>query len=560
MSYPNKKVLGALLVCAALLLAFALGLTVHGEARTTKQITILHTNDFHGNLQPDSRGRGGSAYIAGKVNEIRAAVGVDNVALLDAGDVYFGGAPISSLLLGESAIDIYNMMGYDAAAYGNHEFDKGQTVLISRTLQSNFPWISANIVISGTEWEHPTWTKPYITLTLGTPGDQIVLGVLGLSTDETPVVTLKGTTEGLVFKDPTEAVLHYYDELKAQCDAMIVLAHIGSADSGPYKGLRTIAQELIDAGKPVDLMIGGHSHERIDTPILVGDTAIVSAWYAGRALGRVDATVDFVHKRLLLNSYQLILIDTTLTPDPAVADRVAYWASVVAPILQQPVGYTNVSLVRDYNNESNIGDLVADSMRWKADEYDDGEANGSVDIAFTNAGGLRADIVIPAGATLPYTITWGDTYSVLPFANTLYLMDLTGAQIQALLNQSASLYKGMLQVSGITFKWYNDCRCNTPTRWGAFDIKVNGEPLDYSKTYRVVTNNFLAPGGDNFLTFAEGTNRWDTYYDMQQGLNEYIQWYNATKGPIDYQLEGRIQYAEYYVYFFPLVNRNAVLR
>ena len=540
MRNPNKKILGALFVCLALLLALAVALTAHGEAQTTKQITILHTNDFHGNLKPDSSGRGGSAYIAGKVNEIRAAVGVDNVALLDAGDVYFGGAPISSLLLGESAIDIYNMMGYDAAAYGNHEFDKGQTVLISRTNQSLFPWISANIVISGTEWEHPTWTKPYITLTLGTAGDQVVLGVLGLSTDETPVVTLKGTTEGLVFKDPTATVLHYYDELKSQCDAMVVLAHIGTADSGPYKGLRTIAQELINAGKPVDLMIGGHQHERLDTPIRVGDTAIVSAWYAGRALGRVDATVDFVHKKLIVNNYRLILINTTLTPDPAVADRVAYWANVVQPILQQPVGYTNVNLVRYYNGESNIGDLVADSMRWKADEYDDGEVNGSVDIAFTNAGGLRADIVIPAGATLPYTITWGDTFSVLPFANTLYLMDLTGWQIQALLDQAATLYKGILQSSGITWYWYNDKGAASPNAWGAYGVMVNGQPLDYKKTYRVVTNNFLAPGGDGFTTFAQGTNRWDTYYDMQQGLNEYIAMYNATVGPIDYEVEGRI--------------------
>jgi len=69
---------------------------------------------------------------------------------------------------------------------------------------------------------------------------------------------------------------------------------------------------------------------------------------------------------------------------------------------------------------------------------------------------------------------------------------------------------------------------------------VNGEPLDYKKTYRVVTNNFLAPGGDGWVTFTEGTNRWDTYYDMQEGVNEYIQWYNANVGPIDHQVEGRI--------------------
>ena len=501
-------------------------------------LLILHTNDFHGYLQSDSRGRGGSAYMAGVINWTRNAVGAENVLLADAGDIYLGAAPISQLLLGESAIDIYNMMGYDVATYGNHEFDKGQDILQTRTAQSNFPWVSANIVLEGTEWEHPTWSEPYVILDKG--GADI--GIIGVTTDETPQVTLKGTTEGLVFRDPTETILHYYDEVKAQSDALIVLAHMGTNDSGPYKGLQTVAQELIDAGKPVDLMIGGHQHQPLGNPLWVGNTAIIQAGYYGRWLGVADVTVNPATKSLRLNGYQLTTINNTLTPDPDVEARVAYWADIVAPIIEQPIGTTNVSLVRDYNNESNMGNLVTDGMRWKADQYDDGEVNGSVDIAFTNPGGLRADIMIPAGAPLPFEITWGDTFSVMPFGNTLFLMDLTGAQVQTLLNQSASLYKGILQTSGATWKWFNDCRCKTPTTWGAFDIMVNGQPLDPDRTYRVVTNNFLAPGGDGWLTFAEGTNRWDTYYDMQEAVNEYIQWYNANVGPIDHQVEGRIVY------------------
>jgi 2',3'-cyclic-nucleotide 2'-phosphodiesterase (5'-nucleotidase family) len=93
------------------------------------QITLLHTNDFHGRLEPDSSRRGGSAYIADKVNDIRTSVGEQNVALLDAGDIYFAAPAISQLLMGESAIDVYNLMGYDLAVFGNHEFDKGQEEL-----------------------------------------------------------------------------------------------------------------------------------------------------------------------------------------------------------------------------------------------------------------------------------------------------------------------------------------------------------------------------------------------------------------------------------------------
>ena len=506
--------------------------TQHAEAQAPAlaasdavTITILQTNDLHGHLEPDIYGRGGSAYMATAINDIRAAEGEENVVLMDAGDVYLGAAPISQLLLGESTIDIYNMLAYDVAAYGNHEFDKGQTVLISRTLQSNFPWIGANIVISGTEWTTPWWSPPYVTMTVGTTGTQVTLGIIGLDTDSTPQSTIKGATEGLLFKDLTETILHYYDEVKAQSDALIVMAHMGTEDSGLYKGLRTVAQELIDAGKPVDLMIGGHHHQVLYEPVMVGDTAIIEAGYYGRWLGRADVAVDPATKSLSIIDYGLITITTAITPDAAVEARVAYWADQVAPIIEQPVGSTYISLTRAFYAESLIGDLVTDGMRWKADQYDDGQVNGSVDIAFTNASGLRADIEIPPGATLPYTITWGDTFNVMPFGNTLFLMDLTGVQIQALLDEAAAQPLHMLQNSGISWYWYNDCNCDTPTVWGAYDVQANGEPLDYARTYRVVTNNFSAAGG----IFAEGANRWDTYYDMQEGVNEYI----ATISPIE---------------------------
>ncbi|HID88081.1 MAG TPA: bifunctional metallophosphatase/5'-nucleotidase, partial [Anaerolineae bacterium] len=524
------------LILTLLLLSLGSAMAQPTAAPDAVQITILHTNDFHGRLEPDYKGRGGSAYIQTYINQVEAEVGVDNVVLLDAGDVFLAAPPISQLLLGESTIDIYNMMGYQVAAVGNHEFDKGQEVLQERIAQSTFPWVSANILLEGT-MDHPDWVSPYVTLTVGAAGNETTLGIIGLTTDETPVVTVKGATAGLEFQDLTEAVLRYYDEVRAQSDALIVLAHMGTEDSGPYKGLVTVAQELMDAGKPVDLMIGGHQHQALFEPVMVGDTAIVSAGKYGRYVGRVDVSIDPATKTLTVDDYTLTTITTTaFTPDPEIEARVAYWAEQVAPIIEQPVGTTMVSIYRDYNNESAMGNLVTDGMRWKADLLDDGELNGTVEIAFTNPGGLRADIEIPVGATLPYTITWGDTFNVMPFGNTLYLMDLTGAQIQELLDQAATLYKGILQSSGITWYWYNDCNCDTPTVWGAYNAKVGGEPLDPDRVYRVVTNDFLAGGRDAWVTFAEGTNRWNTYYDMQEAVNEYI----GLHSPISPAVEGRI--------------------
>ncbi len=581
--------------------ASAAGTNRHGPASSQAvEITLLHTNDFHGRLETDYAYRGGAAYLADAVNDVRAEVGAANVALLDAGDVYFAAPAISQLLMGESTIDIYNMMGYDVAAFGNHEFDKGQDELAARVAQSEFPWLGANVVLEGTDWELPEWAQAYEILDVG----GIKLGVLGLAGEETPDVTLLGTTAGLVFKDLTESVMHYYDEVMAQADAMVVLVHMGTEDSGPYDGLVTVAQELIDAGTPVDLMIGGHQHQVIDEPVMVGDTAIVAAGYYGRWLGRVDVAIDSSTKSLSVVGRELMTItgapsaedllamvsemydagligtggihnslvkklenalkslakgnhkaainqleafvnevgalsSKKLDPDAAaalldvatalandvdfdVAAQVGYWAEIVAPIVNQPVAYSNISLTRDYNNESLIGDIVADSMRWSADLYDDGELNDSVVAAFTNPGGLRADVVIPDGASLPHTITWGDTFNVLPFGNTLFLMDLTGAQIQDLLDQSAKLYKGILQTSGASYYWYNDTGTDDPTTWGAYGVEIGGEPLDRDEVYTIATNNFLAGGQDGWTTFADGVNRWDTYYDTQEGFVEYL--------------------------------------
>jgi uncharacterized repeat protein (TIGR01451 family) len=303
----------------------------------------------------------------------------------------------------------------------------------------------------------------------------------------------------------------------AQSDALIVLAHMGTDDSGAYKGLVTVAQELVEAGKPVDMMIAGHQHQLLDPPVVISGTTIVGAGNYGRNLGDIKVAIDTDTKSLSVVTYTYHLINNTLTANTVISDRVAYWAGQVVTQVNQIVGHTYISLTRNYDDESIMGDLVADSMLWKADQYDDDVVNGSVDIAFTNSGGLRADIEIPDGAALPYTLTWGATFNVLPFANTLFYMDLTGAQVQVLLDQAATLYKGMIQSSGVSFYWYND-----GTAWGAYRVMVDGEPLERDKVYRVVTNNFLAGGQDGWVTFADGLNRWDSYFDMQVGLNEYI--------------------------------------
>ncbi len=325
----NKRVINKKLAIVSLVLVLSLILpvTVQAQHSTIVSATILHTNDFHGYLQTDYRGRGGAAYLADKINDVQAAVGEENVLLLDAGDEFFGAPAISQLLWGESTVDIFNMIGYDLAVFGNHEFDKGQDILMDRVDQSEYGWLGANVVLEGTDWDLPEWAMPYQLLTVGSGPKKATIGVIGLAGEETPEVTLLGTTEGLVFKDLTETVLHYYDEVMAQSDAVILVVHMGTDDSGPYKGLATVAQELIDAGKPVDLMIGGHQHQALSAPVYIGDTAIVSAGYYGRWLGMVDVSVDTNTKKLVVENYELATITAEVTVENLIANVEGFYDS-----------------------------------------------------------------------------------------------------------------------------------------------------------------------------------------------------------------------------------------
>jgi 5'-nucleotidase / UDP-sugar diphosphatase len=522
-----------IIVLMTMTIVLVIPFSVFANPQSPEQViefTILHTNDFHGRLETDSAGRGGAALIATAIKDIRADVGAENVALLDAGDVALAGPPISQLVGGQSTIEVFNALGYDLSVLGNHEFDMDQDHLEQMIDWADFPWLGANVFVEGgADWEMPTWTDAYEILTLGSGADTVDIGVIGLANEGTPSLTLAGTTDGLVFGDPTDTIIHYYDILEPMVDIIIVVAHIGTDDetsgSTTYEGLVSIAQNLQTAGKEVPLIIGGHQHQALMAPTIVGDTYIVQAGNYGRFLGRVDLAYNTADGSVTVDAELIRILsldvdpENGFAPDPEIQAIVDYWADFIGPIVNAPVAETEIPLTRDYNNESVMGNIVTDSMLWKANQLDD----EPVDIAFTNPGGLRADIPEDPDAEFPYTITWGDTFNVLPFMNTLVIMDLTGQQVQEILNQSASLDRGILQVSGLSHYWYNSTRSDAATSYGAYNIMVNGEPLVMDQTYRVVTNNFLAGGGDFWTTFLEGENVNDTFFDMQEGFVEYLE-------------------------------------
>ncbi len=515
-------------------------------------ITVLHTNDFHGQLEaasctadPCDKGSPGIARVASVISNVRSAVGASNFVLVDAGDE-MQGSLLSNLKKGEPTIDLFNFVDYQAATFGNHEFDWGQQVLISRTAQANYPFVSANIVVSNTGscdtagWTSPSFATPWITMTVGAPGNQAVLGIVGVTTQETPYITIASATQGLCFKDPAQSIIHYYDAIKAAgADTIIVLSHLGYNDGGYGYGFsvygdQTLAKNLLDASKPADLIIGGHSHTNLSAAKIITSsvmpgksTYVVQAYTAGRRVGRADLTIDTTAHTTLI-SWQPITVSASTPADPAAVAQLATWTSDPAYQAQinQVIGYSNVDLPFDYNGDNMMGDLIDDAI-YNDLNHDSNPAN-DVDMFFNNAGGIRTSY---ASITKPYTLTYGMMFNVLPFGNATIAGNMTGAQIQDLLNQSASLFKGAIQPAGIRYSFYNYTDTlpgPQPYAWGAYNIYVYNragslwEPLVMTRTYRVGTNEFLAPAGqDGYVQFKYFTN--GTYWgDMLNSVNHWI--------------------------------------
>jgi 2',3'-cyclic-nucleotide 2'-phosphodiesterase (5'-nucleotidase family) len=528
--------------------------------------TILHTNDFHGQLEWRSGGstsNPGAARLAQVINGVRTAVGADHVLLFDAGD-QMQGSLLSNIQKGLPTIDVFNTIGYSAATFGNHEFDWGQVVLGDRAAQATYPFLTANIVVNDTGncatagWTPPSFSDaPYQVFTVGTAPNAVNVAVIGVTSTETPFITLSTATAGLCFKDPAESIRHYYDEMKAFADVIVVMSHLGYTDGGygygiPVYGDQTLAWNLINAGKPADLIIGGHSHTDLAAATVIDSkTTVVQAHYNGRKVGRADLTVNpdgsvgIVWSRLLVPTGELDPYDATIdaliasyTGDPEYQD-----------LINQEIGWTSVPISRNYDGDSLMGYFVNDAIYY--DLNGDAFPENDVDMVFNNPGGLRADV---ACATYPCKLTYGTMFSILPFGNQTVVGDMTGAQIMELLNQAASLSKGAIQPAGMRYSFYNyrvDLDPSSATNykawsWGAFDAcvidKTSGicEPLDVKATYRVATNEFLAPAGqDNFSAFKYMKNI--TYWgDMLDGVNRWVSTTYTAANPFNGALGGRI--------------------
>jgi 5'-nucleotidase/UDP-sugar diphosphatase len=488
-----------------LLLVLCVSPAIHGCKSKPTHLTVLYINDLHGHLEPfrehgrDGPSVGGMARIATLVKEVRDEVETagDHVMLLCAGDI-LQGTPMSLVFKGEPEIRTMNLMRFDAMVIGNHEFDYGQENLRRLMDLASFPMLSANILTTSAD-------KPPVVDYVVNTYDNIDVAVFGLTTDETPISTHPDNVKGLEFLQPAEIADKLVPVLRGKVDLIIALTHLGFE----------VDERLAEEVPGIDLIIGGHSHTKVDSTIHVGQTLICQAFEYGICLGRADLTLD--RGRVIESRSRLMRVDHTVEEDPVISDLIKEYADRLGEEMEKPVGFAALWLDGERtsirNRETNLGNLVADAMK---------ELSGA-DVALVNGGGIRASI--DKGE-----ITIKEILTALPFGGELVTLNLTGRQLAEVLKRAATRAPGsgaFLQVSGISF---------TIKGGEALDIQVSGERLDEKRSYSVATNDFLAAGGDGYSTFKKGTE----YYNTGLGISDVLIDYVKARDKVGEEVESRI--------------------
>ena len=504
------------------------------SARAPVEINLVAINDFHGNLEANNynyRAPGSDKAVPIKAGGIPTLGGAldawrrddKDLLFVAAGDLVGASPALSSMWADEPTIEAMNRMGLVASSLGNHEFDQGARELLRQQRGgcdspraykacklgpdyqgAKFDYLAVNVVDQ----------KTGRTLV---PGYKIVdvkgvkVGLVGAVLQGTASVAVSSAIQGLTFLDEADSINKALPAMRAQgAQVFVVLIHEGGSTHDRYDapGCANLKGAIVDIVKKLDpairLVISGHSH----TGYLcqVDGRTVTQADAMGHLLTRIRMTVDPVSGHVDHIAARNVVMDpATIAPDAALADYLAQVRARSEAVLARPVGRIaapSVSRKEDEDRESALGDLVADAAA-------DATRGQGVQVGFMNPGGLRRDLEAgPDGV-----VRFGQAQAVLPFANTLVVFDLTGAQLVRALEEQwdrpAASGATMLQVSrDLAYEW--DSTQPPGRRIVAGSVKVGGVPVDPAKTYRVVANNFLAEGGDNIPTFGQGVNRVDT--------------------------------------------------
>ena len=518
-----RKFLSVLLAMAMVLSLTVTGFAIEDTAAATDAETkteatmagktvILHTNDVHGAVD-------GYAYIA-QLKADYEAKGAE-VILVDAGD-YSQGKTYVSVTKGADAVTMMNAAGYDVVTLGNHEFDYGYAQLKENMSKAKFKVVCADVF---NENGTPIFDANYTYTTKS----GVKVGFFGMETPETQTKANPALIKGLTFATGDAFTKAAADQVAAlkDADVVICLAHLGiDAESAPYR-----STDLYAAVKGIDFIIDGHSH----TVMTKGEKGepIQSTGTAFANIGVI--VIDNATKKIESNSLFEIKEDTAKDATVAAAaqkiiDRIdKEYGAVFAKSEVELNGAKAPNGNRD--SETNNGDLITDAMIWKVMQNKEGlTVDADHVVAITNGGGIRA-------AIKPGDVTKKDINTVLPFGNTVAVIYVTGAELLEALE--ASTYSlpigGFPQVAGINFTLSTavayDANAETypaSTYYGPKSINrvvinsINGKEFKADDTYAVVTNNFVADGGDTYYAFAAATAKFDTGIPLDEAVMEYV--------------------------------------
>lgn len=465
-------------------------------------LDILTTNDIHGKIEVGfdkkrNEAQGGIETLGGIVNDFRA-INPQGTVVVDGGDAWQG-TLISNTVNGESVIKSMDEIQYDAAAVGNHEFDFGRDVLINNIKNATFPILGANIIEDATG-KRVDWTQPYTIVEKA----GLKVGIIGFATPQTATTTKSTNIKGLTFADPVPYAKELSAELRAKgADVVMVTSHLpGEQDAKTAE----IMGELVDLANgtgngTLDAIVGGHSHRRVSG--LVNGIPVVEAQSWLGAVGHIQLYVDKETKKVVSSSASLLETYGNLTQaDADVAKIVADYKSLISEKAGEVEGIAAEKLTRlSYRYEQNgnkdrdgitpLGALITDAMR----------ATEGSDIAFTNIGGIRADVE-------PGEITYSEMFEVLPFGNYNVTGTMTAEQVKTAL-EVLDKYTNLpaLQFSGLKVEWDN-----TREKGDKFTkiTLVDGTPVyvdgtfNTDRTFQVTTNDFMATGtGDGYAVFGQ---------------------------------------------------------
>lgn len=517
-------------------------------------VRIVGLNDFHGNIEPIRRAikvtddagdtqelhAGGAAYLASAVAQYRQ--GGDFSMVIAAGDL-IGGSPLaSSIFLDEPAIGAMNRIGLDYNAVGNHEFDRGWrelkrianggcekfTARVPCAVEpdfggAEFAFLAANVVQADGSTLFPGYGLTRLGKGRDGTGNQVTVGVIGLTLKDTPTLVTPSGVAGLDFTDEAEAINALIPRIEADgADAIVVTIHQGLYTEVGYndKGCGGVSGPLIDILKrvdpKVDLVISGHTHRAYVCDFGTIDPQrpflVTSAGYGGSMLTAIDLVIDPNTRDVTAKSANNIVVQsigedsdgndaapntafTQYMPDPDIAAYVAQYVDASREAAQRPVGRISAE-ARDpgpATEETALGNLIADAQLASTRDV-------GAQIALMNNSGIRTGLLPLADGTISY----GDIYAVQPFGNTLVTKSFTGTQLLALLEQQLD-DEGFVQTFSVSDGFAFTYDMARPVGSRIVDATLNDTRIDQAASYRVTMNSFLAAGGDGFTIFEEGT-------------------------------------------------------